>query len=336
MAKKEDTLSYIEHLSYLSHNPPSNKYLLLGESSYLKSLLKAKLKKVFSEGEDYENHIFYGDEFNVEQINELLNTLSFFFSKKIINFKRASQISKTNLKKIIETKLFANELSDILIILEDDIPYDALNKEFYKAFSNFTIITNCSISKSQLMSWINARFNAYSIKVPKDISKTIIEIACGDIDYSMQIVERLYLLSPNNNKDWVEALNHFPREHKSIIFALSDEMLSNNRAAALKIFSNLIEEGESYESILYYLINHYSFLCEVKLASMKYKTKKEMLSFFKGKNEYRVEKAYLQIKKISFNKLSTFLSSLVNVEKNFKSGRLSDISNALPLLIGKS
>jgi DNA polymerase III delta subunit len=336
MTKNQEALNYVDHLSYISENPPSDKYFLIGESNYLKNLIKVKVKKKLSESGDFETHTLFGDEFNIDEFSELLDQSSFFFSKKLINLKRASLISKANLKKISEAKLFSRNLTDIQLIFEDDVTPEALDREFYKVFSSFTILSDCSISKSQLISWISARFRAYSMEVPKDIPKNIAEITGDDVDYSMQIVERLYLLSPNDDKEWRDALNYFPKEHKSVIFALSDAMLSKNKGEAMKILSNLIEEGESFEGILYYLINHYSFLCEVKLVSIKHSTKKEVFDILKDKNPFRVEKAYSQVKKVSFNRLSSALSSLIKIEKDFKSGHLSDISNVIPLLIGGS
>ena len=158
----------------------------------------------------------------------------------------------------------------------------------------------------------------------------------NNIDYAMQIADRLYLLSPKNVSEWKEALSTFPKEQTAIIFALSDALIEKKYEEALKIYSILLEEGLTVENILYYLINHYSFLCEVKLYSLTYKTKKEILSVMRDQNTFRVEKAFLQIKKVSFKSLNKALSSLIKIEKDFKSGQLTNISNELPLFISGS
>jgi len=255
---------------------------------------------------------------------------------KFVNVKRVSLLSKASLDKISSLNLSSRELTGTFLIFEDDIPYEGLEKDFLKAFDGFTILSNDTISKSQVVSWIEARFKALKLDFPKNISRTITDIAGNDIDYSMQIVERLYLLSPKDAAEWEKALENFPKDYNAVIFDLSDALLGSKKEESLRILSHLLEEGLSFENILYYLINHYSFLCEVKLFSLKYNTKKEILKAMSDKSAYRVEKAYSQIRRISFKSLNKALSSLIKIEKDFKSGQLTDISNALPLFVGGS
>ncbi len=336
MLKDDRASSYIEHLSYLTENEPFNKYLLLSESSYLKTLIKARIKKKLNEKYAFESFTFFGDELDLDSFNDLLDQNLFFSSVKFINVKRASLISKTNLRKIISSNLLTRELPDIYLVFEDDIPIENISKDFIKAFSGFKILSNDSMSKSQIASWVEARLRSFKLDFPKDVPKTIASLAENNIDYAMQIADRLYLLSPKNVSEWKEALSTFPKEQTAIIFALSDALIEKKYEEALKIYSILLEEGLTVENILYYLINHYSFLCEVKLYSLTYKTKKEILSVMRDQNTFRVEKAFLQIKKVSFKSLNKALSSLIKIEKDFKSGQLTNISNELPLFISGS
>lgn len=334
MPKQDQALSYVEHLSYLTENEPFKKYLLLSESSYLKTIVKSRLKKKLSEICEFETFTLFGDEFDFESFRDILDQNLFFSKGKFINVKKATSISKANLNKIISSNLFSKDLQDTFIIFEDDVSIDNLNKDFLKAFDSFKILSNESMSKTQIASWLDARLKSFKLDFPKDIPKIITNISENNIDYAIQIVDRLSLLSPKDEEEWKKAISNFPKEENAVIFDLSDALLEKKNEKALKIFSLLLEDGVSFENILYYLINHYSFLCEVKLYSLKYNTKKEIISAMHDKNAYRVEKAFLQVKKVSLKSLNKALSSLIKIEKGFKSGQLTNISNALPLFIG--
>jgi len=56
----------------------------------------------------------------------------------------------------------------------------------------------------------------------------------------------------------------------------------------------------------------------------------------RDQNAFRVEKALQQIKKVSFKSINKALTSLIKIEKDFKSGRLINISDELLLFIGGS
>lgn len=336
MLKNDQSLSYIEHLSFLAKNEPFNKYLLLSESSYLKTIVKTRIIKKLNKNSEFETFTFFGDELDLDDLINLLDQNLFFSSVKFINVKRATLISKTNLGKIISLNLLTRELQDTYLIFEDDIAIKDIGKDFIKAFSSFKILSDDSMSSSQIVSWVEARLKSFKLDFPKDIPKNVANIAGDNIDYAMQITERLYLLAPKDFSEWEKALSVFPKEQTVIIFALSDALLEKKHEEALKIYSTLLEEGLTVENILYFLINHYSFLCEVKLNSLTYKTKKEIFAVMHDQKAFRVEKALLQIKKASFKSLNKALSSLIQIEKDFKSGKLTNISNELPLFIGRS
>lgn len=336
MTKDDQASSYIEHLSYLTENEPFNKYLLISQSSYLKTIIKARIKKKLNDKFEFENFTFFGDELDLENFSNLLDQNLFFSSGKFINVKRASLISKVNLGKIISLNLLTREFKDLYLIFEDDILIDGISKDFMKAFSSFKILSDDSMSNSQIASWVEARLRSLKLDFPKDIPKSIANLAGNNIDYAMQIADRLYLLSPQSISGWYNALNNFPKEQTAVIFSLSDALLGKKYDEALKIYSILLDEGSTVENILYFLINHYSFLCEVKLNSLTYKTKKDILSVMRDQNAFRVEKALQQIKKVSFKSINKALTSLIKIEKDFKSGRLINISDELLLFIGGS
>jgi DNA polymerase III delta subunit len=334
MTKEEG--SYVEHLQYISKNEPLNKYLLFGKQDFLKNSIVNNIKKRFSEKGEYERSLIFGKDFDLNFFNDLINSNSFFFSRKIIEIKEIFSINKKTLKEAFNSNYFKTLPEGIIVIASDEHDYTDFKKDVLAIFNGFTFLYNKSINNKQLITWVKSKFKTFKKEVSQEIIEALLKYTNYDVDNSLKVVDKICISNLDNDIKWETELKKYAKGKDYAVFDLSDSLISNKMEKSVTIYDDLIKSGMSDEEILYYLINHYSFLCEIKLASQKNNPKEKILSQFKDKKKYRVEKAIEQTKRIKLHKLNKALESLIKIDKQLKTGYETDLSNMLPLFLGSS
>ena len=334
MTKEEG--SYVEHLQYLSKDEPSNKYLLFGKHDFLKNSIVNNIKKRFSEKGEYERTLIFGKDFDLNFFNDLINSNSFFFSRKIIEIKEIFSINKKILKEAFSSNYFLTLPEGIIIIASDEHEFSDYKRDILDIFKGFVFLYNKTINNKQLITWIKSKFKTYKKEVPQEIIEALLNYTNYDVDSSLKVVDKICISNLDNDINWVTEIKKYAKEKDYAIFDLSDSLINNRMEKSVTIYDDLIKAGMSDEEILYYLINHYSFLCELKLASTRNNSKEKILTQFKDKKKYRTEKALEQIKKVKLHKLNKTLEHLISIDKKMKTGYETDLSNMLPLFLGSS
>jgi DNA polymerase III delta subunit len=328
--------SYIEYLQYLSKNPPSNKYFLFGKQDFLKNSIVSNIKKQFGETGEYERNLLFGKDFDLNYFNDLISSNAFFFSRKIIEIKEMYSMNKKALKEAFASKYISNLPEGIIIIISDEHEMSEYKKDILDIFKDFLFLHDKSISKRQLITWIKSKFKTYKKEVSTEIVEALLNYTSYDVDNSLKIVDRICLSNLDNEINWETEIKKYAKDQDYVIFDLSDSLINNRTKKTVVIYDDLINMGMSNEEILYFLINHYSFLCEVKLVSIKYNSKENFLNYYKDKSKYRYEKAYEQVHRIKLQKLNKMLEYLVDIDKKMKIGYETDLSNMLTLFLGSS
>jgi len=332
--EKSDT-NYAIHLSWLAKNDPKHGYLLLGNSDYLKNLFLTSFKKKINAESDTDLQVLFGDELDLNKLKDILDSNSFFYSKKLIYIRHFFSLSKKAMKELASINLFSKIPNDTYIIVENDGFSRDYTSIIKKSFSAFHILEDTTLEKKQFETWIKRRFDALKMNPSPAIISEFCE-ACGyEMDFVIQTIDRIALQYQDKEVDWNGIINTYRKEQNEIIFALSDAIMQDKSDRALLILGNLIRQGKSAEELFYYLLNHFQFLSTVKLTSVDYRDKYNVVTALQGQSRFRIEKAYDQIRDISLPMLHRLYEELVQIDKWIKTGYELDLTNSLTIWIGK-
>lgn len=332
--EKTDT-NYAIHLSWLVKNDPKHGYILLGNSEYLKNLFLTSLKKKISAESDTDFQILFGDELDLNKLKDTLESNNFFYTKKLIYIRHFFSLSKKATKDLTTMNMFSKIPDDTFVVIENEGTSRDFSSILKKSFPSFHVLEDISLDKKQFETWIKKRFDSLKMNPSASIISEFCEACSYDLDFTIQTINRVALQCRDQEVDWKSIINEYRKEQNEIIFSLSDAIMQDKSDHALQILGNLIRQGKSAEELFYYLLNHFQFLSTVKLISIDYRDKYNVVTAMPGQSRFRVEKAYDQIRDISLSMLHALYGELVQIDKWIKTGYELDLTNSLTLWIGK-
>ena len=120
-------------------------------------------------------------------------------------------------------------------------------------------------------------------------------------------------------KETVDLLS--TKKIESIIFELTDNLGKKNIAEALKVLNNLLYSKEPLQKILITLYNHFKKLYLVKLAN-KYKKNVSDVLNLKANQMFLINKYNIQSKAFKEEELRNIMQQLIDLDYNYKIGKI--------------
>ena len=329
---------YVSHVAYLSKHKPFSRYICLQEADYLKQLLFSIIKKSLEQSDKTppETYLFHAKDFDLEDWLDKTESSSFFSTRKFILLKNFAAIDKKRLKKILTTPLYTQEDQQTVIVLEDTLNSKEAQILLGKNLDeSWHVIDDASLTKKQWMGRLQKRFEWYQLSPPSTFIENLMKQSLMDLDAAIEQADRWGLqYAGKTDINWEKVKYNQVQLDQSIIFDLSDALLSKNHAKSLQIYFSLLEQGKTIEEVLYFLLNHCILLAQVKTVHDICKNPHEAEGAFKEINPYRLKKLIQQALNVSTQRIMEAIERLLNVDKQYKTQSDLSLETLLVSVIG--
>ncbi|MCR5624842.1 MAG: DNA polymerase III subunit delta [Lachnospiraceae bacterium] len=311
----------------IKNNSYNRFYLLYGEESYTIISLRNKLKKALEMEEDDINYAYYtGKNMDIHDCIDRAIMAPFFGEKKLIviedtEFFKSSNDMSSYLDDIPE--------STILLFIENKkdadpkkSPIDKRNK-LYKYINKNGVVIECSKpNERDVFSFLKIKLRDSG----KIMSESTARYFLGQIDNSLFNVQNELEKLVNYTGDRQEILKEDVDKLTSgqlvnRMFMMIDEIAAGNASRVMEMYKELVELRINVNVILANLRTHFKHLLELKLS--RDVPKKEFIA--KTKMQFFLYDRYLaQIRNFSVEDLKHKLELCIEMEYDFKTGRVSD------------
>ncbi len=293
-------------------------YLLVTNNEYI---IKKNISKLFKEHKLSEDMLTTYDLTiqTLDDILEDLDTYSFLTPKKLIVSRSSNFLNSEKLEEKTEKHLFkylSNPNEDhILLIITDKLDE---RKKVVKEVKKQTKLLSAEVNQKDL---IKEKLNDY--KIDNKASELLLEYCHNDIGKLIQECEKLELYKLDtkeiNEDDIRRIVVKKINDDDDYIFELMTNIISKNKAKALKIYADLKTLGVEPLAIIGLMANQFHFLLQVAILDEKNYRQDEIASTLKA-HPYRVKISLGNIRNYPKENLIQSIKSLATIDLNVKKG----------------
>jgi len=201
-------------------------------------------KKITSSLEDADAMTFYGDDLDMEEFFNFVNTMSLFNDSKLAIVHKAEHI-KDNEDFI---KKCSTCIESTIILTAEKEPLKKLTKALEE--SKFKIIKEGKPRRQDIVKDINRLFNENGFKIGAMASSEIYEIFAGDLTRIKGELDKLNLYFLRKKPDTEsEILKAITSEKQENIFKFIDSFSDRNKKECIRLFRSFLENNENFNII---------------------------------------------------------------------------------------
>jgi DNA polymerase-3 subunit delta len=297
-------------------------YLLFGEESFLinEALDELKTRALGAGLADFNYNLFFGQELNVGDLRDAIETLPMMASKRVVVLKEA---------QALKTKDF----DALLPLLEDPIDSTTFimvssqvdkRKKFYKTIEKKGAVVEFKRPyENQVPQWIDYISKKHGKRLTSE-AKALMQQFVGtsllEIDNEMR-----KLAQYSGAREQIEAQDIEEIVSKlrvDSVFALANAIGSNDRSTALFSLANLLEHGENAIGVLAMITRHFRILMLVQEGLKEGHTQASLCSRV-GVPSFFIRQYIEQSKKWDKKRLDSTYQSLLQTDKALKSSPTS-------------
>lgn len=309
-------------------------YLLYGTEDFL---INREIKNIAKDSNIEEIDISY---YNLE--NDLLDNIlddasmnSLFSTKKIMVVDNSYIFTGTVRKKVPNhnTELLIKYLSNpnpdsILIFTNNDETIDD-RKKIVKAIKNNGVVKEFNKLKSN-DNFIKQELNDYKMS-PATI-KAFSDYVGSNLAIIVSEIEKLKLYKGDDKNITTNDIYNVCSEFiDTDLNELTNNIVSKNIKKALKVYEELVKQGEEPIQIIIRLANQFRIIYQAKELSKKGYSNRDITNIL-GIHPYRVQKALENSYQFSSQKLLEYIKKLAELDQKIKMGTI-DKNIALELFI---
>ncbi|MDI6860797.1 MAG: hypothetical protein QMD25_02120 [Caldisericia bacterium] len=240
-------------------------------------------------------------------ILDLIESPSFFFSSLLFYIKDADKLqdfrwedfnSRKNRIIIFESK--EGTLPPPPLYLEEKVKY----------------VIDEPIDENILKKWVIKKFEENGKRIDERIALKLIFELQSNLDLLYTEIEKLSLLQ----KEIIieeDIDNYCYRINIPNIYEIIFTYLKGRKRKFLTLFSDLLQSGEPIEKIFYLILNKVLNLIDVKVATIKGISEKNLKDSLKL-TPFQISNLINESKEYSFEELFSFLKDLLEIEKSIK------------------
>lgn len=323
---------------------------LYGEDTFRSRQKLRELKNKFIKEVDPDGNsivILAGGNLTTGELSEAVGAQSLFTRKRLIIIenifvnKREKLLEKADeyLKKKVGKK---DKPDDNIIIFWDETTGEKLgsNKLFkYLSAQKYNQFFK-KLSNTETAVWIKKEFTSRGAKAKPQSVLSLASMFSGDLWQLNNEIDKLInykkaqLLTESEaiiNEDDIGLTCRGNVDEN--IFALTDAISNKNKALAMKLFEQEIEAGVAETYLLAMIIRQFKILLQVKEAVANGMSSRKIINQL-HLHPFVVQKCSAQVNGFSISLLKKVFSSLIEIDKNIKTGQ-TDFKAALSLLLVK-
>ncbi len=340
-------MNYKDIIGGMKENNFERVYLLYGKEYYLLENLISTLKSGLNESMlDFNFDIIDGKEVQLDQLLSSIETFPFMDDRKVVIVKdfeiltgNKKNFSDTDEKYLIEKLDNIPESTVLAFVVYGDVDK---RKSIYKKINKVGKVCECKkLEGMDLFSWVKRGFLKLNVEIENaTIAYFIEQLGYKEKNSEMTLSDvkneifKITSYTGENNlvtNDIIERLS--PRKIENNVFKMVDNIGMKRADIALKIFKDMILDGESPLKIMALIARQFRIILKVKDMQNENMKFKEIASSL-GLQEFVVKNASRQGANFSEDILTEIINYILESEFKIKNGLIGD-EIAIEVLISK-
>lgn len=340
-------MDYKDIIGEMKQNNFKRVYLLYGKEYYLLENLMSTLKFGLNESMlDFNFDVIDGKEVQLDQLLSSVETFPFMDDRKVVIVKdfecltgNKKNFTDADEKYLIEKLDNIPESTVLAFVVYGDVDK---RKSIYKKINKVGAVCECKkLEGMDLFSWVKKGFSKFNVEINNStIAYFIEQLGYKDRNNEMTLSDvkneifKISAYTGENNvvtNEIIEKLS--PKRIENNVFKMIDNIGMKKPAIALKIFKDMIFDGESALGIMALISRQFRIILKVKdmqKDNMKFKEIASNLQL----QEFVVKNAAKQGSNFSDDILTEIMNYLLESEFKIKNGLIGD-EVAIEMLIGK-
>lgn len=338
VVKHDDEPYYIDIMLYLLHG--NDEYLLRQDLAQIRS------------GADYgyNQDTYSGSDANIDTLISACETMPFLSERRLVVLlglpkerrRRSSKAEETKAgsKKRAAKESFEARLSEYIssvppftdLIIVVDEPLDGSHPILVAAQKVGKVHYFASPKGYDLEKWLRNWASQQQIEIAVDAVRLLISFIGSDLRTLTTEITKLSLYAGSNGKITAKEVQMLtPATAQVKVFDLTDAILENNKARAMAILHELLDEGESHIGLVAILAAQMRNLIQVKeLSSQGYRS--QQIAQIIGLPSFVVDRAANQARRFSMPQMVNIYKKICETDAGLKRSRMAP-DLALELLI---
>lgn len=297
-------------------------YLFSGPEEFLKEDAVQRLRNFLLRPGvvDLNYHLFYGKEDRGARIVEVASTLPFMSEKRLVVVREGERLKVSDKKEILKYAQSPSP-STCLVLLVNKIDR---RENFYSTLTKFALeVSFKPVRGNDLISWIENRAREEGKKIAPRAAFELKERIGGNLRELTGQLTKIFLYAGDKKDIGVEEVRALVGEGgEASGFDLAEAISEGKKDKALKILGKILSEGEKAPELIGLISWQVRRIAEAKSRIAQGETPTEACQSL-GIFPYFRKKFISQVKKSSFPKLRENFYSLLEADRQFKSGRLT-------------
>lgn len=315
-------MNYQQFLMNLEGGRISPLYLFSGQEEFLKEEVVKRLRDfLLAPGTiDLNYHLFYGKEDSGARIVEAASTLPFMSEKRLVVVKEGERLGVSDKKEILKYAQSPSP-STCLVLLIDKI--DRRESFYSLLMESGEEVSFKSISKGDILGWIKNRAREEGKRITPQAAFELKERAGGSLRELTGHLTKLFLYAGDKKDIGVEEVRALVGEgRETSSFDLTEAISERKKDKALKILGKILSEGRKAPEIIGLIAWQMRRIAEAKSRIARGEKPMEVCQYL-GIFPFFRKKFISQVKKFSLPKLRENFYSLLEADRQFKSGKLT-------------
>ncbi|MEJ1308528.1 DNA polymerase III subunit delta [Enterococcus faecium] len=306
-------------------------YLILGTEKFLQDQVRTEIvKKIQLEGEDDLNFLSFDMEnASLDEVVAEAETLPFFGDQRLVFVENPYFLTGEKVNNGIEqnTDLLTAYLKEPLesTVLVFFAPYEKLDerKKVTKQLKKTAIIINVQqLNEKEVRQYLMNTLENSSIKMERSAIDLFLRLTDLDLSKMMRELQKLVLYGQNQQQITVREVEELvPKTLEHNIFDMTQYILKGKTEQALRLYEDLVMQGEETIKINAILLSQLRFFLQTKfLVKIGYQQANiaETLKI----HPYRVKLAMQEVKKFDEHLLVQLFDQLVEMDYQIKTGQI--------------
>ncbi|THB62142.1 DNA polymerase III subunit delta [Vagococcus silagei] len=324
-------MSIEKELNKIKKGEISDVYVLKGDQDFLIKKLLAALKESLFETEDEEfNYIrFDMNDTSISTAIEEAQSVPFFGDHKLVVIDHpyffTAEKKKTEFEQNLDeltAYLTAPTEQTTLVFIHSYEKFDERKKIVKLLKKNSTIIDVSPLSEKATENYLAQLIADEGYGIEGSAFKELLFLCDYDISKLMNEVQKLFLYSAETKQISLdEVITLVPKSLEHNIFDMIKYIMTGQKEFALRLYQDLLKQGEDTIKINAILISQFRLFLQVKmLQSIQYQ-QSNMVDVLKI-HPYRIKLAYQEVRNIPLSKIGASFDQLIENDYLIKTGQM--------------
>lgn len=319
-----------EVLRQIAHKQFAPVYLVTGTEQYLiGQFIKQLQKSLAQEFGEIDEISFDMKEVPLTEALAEANSLPFLSERRLILLRnpyfltgeRPNGVPEQTPAKLQEYLENPNPAT-ILVVIADYKKLDQRKKVTKMLQKSAVVVEAVPLKERAIQNYVLDYLNNAGYEITKEAFQLLLQLTNEQFSALMNELDKLMIYAAASRKITKEAVASLvPRSLEHNIFALTELVLQGEKAQALRLYADLLHEGEETLKILAVFLSQIRLYIQVKILQQSGLQQGPAAQMLKT-HPYRVKLAWREVRRYPLNELFTIYDRLVELEYQIKTGRV--------------